>query len=430
MGRALDRPLMSGRGIDPEEEATLLPVDAYREQIASSVRVLEPKTVPLADAHGLVLTSDVFAPFDLPRFRSSSMDGYAVRSDDVTSVPADLGIVGEVRMGLETTLVVGRGEAVAVPTGGIVPEGADAVVPIELCEPAPGGRVTILRPHPPGKHVRPAGEDAVAGELLMPSGRRLRAPDIGALAAAGIVSVDVRPRARAGVVSTGDELVRPGTPLSGTQIYDANVHTLMACLREAGAEPVDGGTVADDPDALIAVLDKLADDTDLLVCSGGVSMGVHDPVKRAFETGGEITFANVGMQPGRPQAFGTWRPRRSGAEAREVPFFGLPGNPVSVFVSFEVFVRPALQQMMGYQQDRPMVDATLDGDLDAPRTRMRYARVRVRRDGASFVATPQTGHGSNLLATFARSDGLALVPAGTRLRAGDRCSVILIREVT
>lgn len=420
MGRALDRSVTSGQGIDPEEEATLLPVDAYRQQILSSVRALEPKTVTLVDALGLVLTSDVFAPFDLPRFRSSSMDGYAVRSADVTSAPAGLEIVGEVLMGLETTLVVGQGEAVAVPTGGVVPEGADAVVPIELCAPLLGGRVTILRPHPPGKHVRPAGEDAVAGELLLASGRRLRAPDVGALAAAGIASVDVRPRVRVGVVSTGDELVRPGTPLAGTQIYDANVHTLIASVQEAGADPVDGGTIADDPDALIAVLDKLAAVVDVLVCSGGVSMGVHDPVKRAFEKGGDITFANVGMQPGRPQAFGTWR---------DTPFFGLPGNPVSVFVSFEVFVRPALQQMMGFHQDRPMVDATLDSDLDAPRTRMRYARVRVARNGASFVATPQTGHGSNLLATFARSDGLAVVPAGVRLRAGDACPVILIREV-
>jgi molybdopterin molybdotransferase len=419
VGRAVGR-AVTHRGIDPEEEAPLVPVGEYRERILDSVQPLTGTEVALADASGLVCTQDVLVPFDLPRFRASAMDGYAVRSQDVASAPVPLEVAGEVRMGTPTTLTVGAREAVAVPTGGVVPDGADAVVPIELCE-VNGSRVTVLRPHPTGKHVRPAGEDARAGELLVPSGRRLRAPDVGALAAAGIASVSVRPRARVGVVSTGDELVRPGEPLGDAQIYDANLHTLIAAVREAGAAPVDGGTVADDPSVLVDALDALVDHVDAVVCSGGVSMGVHDPVKRAFEHDGDISFASVGMQPGRPQAFGTWR---------GVPFFGLPGNPVSVFVSFEVFVRAALQKMMGFSEDRAVIEATLDADLDAPRTRARYARVCVSRSAdGTYVASPQSGHGSNLLATFARSDGLAVLQPGQRLRSGASCPVILIRAI-
>jgi molybdopterin molybdotransferase len=418
---------VSGRGVDPEEEAELLAVQTYLEHVLSLVEPLEPREVPLADAWGSVLAVDVRAPFDLPSFVSSAMDGYAVRSADLAQTPVRLRVIGVVSMGRATTLEVGPGEAVAVPTGGVVPVGADAVVPIELCE-LEDGQVLILRAHPAGKHVRPAGEDVRAGELLIPGGRRLAAPDVGTLAAAGIGSVSVRPRVRVGIVSTGDELVRPPSPLHETQIYDANAYTLIAAVREAGGEAVDGGMVPDDPDALVAALDALDDGVDALVCSGGVSMGVHDPVKRAFETGQDgakrlprtdVGFFNVGMQPGRPQAVGRWRGK---------PFFGLPGNAVSVLVSFEVFVRPALQKMMGYDKPRPTVDAVLEGDLDAPRSRARYARVRVRREDGRFIATPQSTHRSNLLASFARSDGLVVIDPGKRLASGQTCRVILIRE--
>jgi molybdopterin molybdotransferase len=407
------------RGVDPEEETPLTPVEVYLDRVLTLVRPLDPVRISIADAWGRVPIADVIAPFDLPTFRSSAMDGYAVRAHDVAQAPVSLVLVGEVLMGRPAGVSVGPGEAVAVPTGGVVPDGADAVVPIELTERA-GDRVTVLRPHGPGKYVRPAGEDVRAGDVLVAACRPLAAPDVGALAAAGIDAVRVCARPRVGVVSTGDELVRPPAQLADAQVYDANAYTLMAAVREAGAEPVDGGTVRDDPAALMAVLDGLAADVDAIVCSGGVSMGVHDPVKRAFEDGGDVAFFNVGMQPGRPQASGTWR---------GTPFVGLPGNPVSVFVSFEVFVRPAIAKMAGAGAHRSPIDAVLDGELDAPRTRARYARVRVRREGATFVATPEGGHRSNLLATSARSDGLAVIPAGARIANGQACRVILVRDV-
>jgi molybdenum cofactor synthesis domain-containing protein len=411
------------RGRDPEEEVPLLAIDEHRARILTSVRRLAPRSAALGDALGCVLAQDVTAPRDLPPFASSAMDGYAVRTADIASAsddaPVRLRVVGEISMGRAPTVDVGPGEAVAVSTGCVAPNGADAVVPVELTE-HDRGDVLVLRALPPDKHIRPAGEDVRAGDLLLAAGRRLGPPDLGALAACGLADVSVIPRARVAIVSTGDELVRPPAPLEAGQIYDSNSHVLAACVREAGAEPVDAGPVGDDPQLLRSTLDRMADDVDAFVCSGGVSMGEHDPVKRAFERGGEISFANVAMQPGRPQAFGTWRRR---------PFFGLPGNPISVYVSFEVFVRPALVAMMGRSDERAVVAAVLDGELDAPKTRTRFARVRIRRDGDAFIATPEGGHQSNLLVTFARADGLVEIPAGTRIARGDACRVTLIREV-
>jgi molybdopterin molybdotransferase len=408
------------RGFDPEDEVPLLSIADHRARILAGVERIGPRRIELADALGCVLVEDVIAQGDLPPFVSSAMDGYAVRSIDIASASADdpvlLRVAGEVAMGKPTAVVVGEGEAVAVSTGCIVPPGADAVVPIELTAPD-GADVRVLRALPTGKHVRPAGEDVRRGETVIAAGRRLGPPDLGAIAACGFGAIDAIARARVGVISTGDELVRPPFELGEGQIYDSNTFVLSACVREAGADPVDGGPAPDDPGRLVDALDRIATDVDAFVCSGGVSMGEHDPVKRAFENGGEITFANVAMQPGRPQAFGHWRGK---------PFFGLPGNPISVYVSFEVFVRPALAKMMGRSDDRPMVDAILDGELDAPRSRTRFARVRVRRERDTYVATPEGGHQSNLLVTFARADGLVEIPAGTSLARGATCRVRLI----
>jgi molybdopterin molybdotransferase len=350
------------------------------------------------------------------------MDGFAVRSGDIALAseehPVALGITGEVRMGRTSDLHLSSGQAVIVPTGGVVPDGADAVVPVELCA-TDADRVLVFRALPSGKHVRPAGEDVGAGDVLASTGRRLFAPDLGALAAAGIASVPVHPRARVAILSTGDEIVPVGERLSGAEIHDSNAHTLAAAVREAGAAPVMGGIVRDEPAALVEALDRVAD-ADVILCSGGVSAGERDPVKGAFLDGSDVAFANVAMQPGRPQAFGSWKGK---------PFFGLPGNPISVFVSFETFVRPALMKMMGRTDVRPVVDAVLDGELDAPRTRTRFARVRVALHGDDYVATPEGGHQSNLLATFARADGLIEVPAGMRMSEGERCRVTLIRDL-
>jgi molybdopterin molybdotransferase len=408
---------------DPEEEVPLLPVDDHLARVLEGIEPLTPVAVPIIDASGLVTTQDVRAPRDLPPFASSAMDGYALRSSDIASAtdgsPVALRLIEEVRIGRSTSVSVGDGEASPISTGAIVPVGADAVIPVELTSRS-GEEVLIHRALTPGKHVRPAGEDVHSGDGLVGAGRRLRAPDIAVLAASGFAEVVVRPPARVAVVSTGDELVRPGRELAEGQIYDSNTYALLAAITEAGAIGIDGACATDEPDSLVAALDAVYDDVDAFVCSGGVSMGERDPVKRAFEADSEITFANVAMQPGRPQAFGRYRGK---------PFFGLPGNPVSVFVSFEVFVRPALMKMMGRTDSRPTIDAILEGKLEAPRTRARYARVRVRRDDGGFVAIPEGGHQSNLIVTFSRADGLIRVPPGADLANGDRCEVSLLRDV-
>jgi molybdopterin molybdotransferase len=300
----------------------------------------------------------------------------------------------------------------------VVPDGADAVVPIEQTVPQ-ADRVLVLTPVQAGRHVRRAGEDLGAGDVLVPAGKRLLAADLGLLASAGVASVPVHPRARVGILSTGDELVDPGAPLGPGRIPDANAATLHGCVLEAGGVPVAMGRVPDDPDALARALTD-AKGVDVLVSSGGVSVGERDPVKAAFGASGDVEFLEVAMQPGKPQAFGVVGGR---------PYFGLPGNPVSVFVSFEVFVRPALMTMMGRPTRRLEVTATLEADVTGPREKVQFARVRLRRSNGAWLAAPTGGHQSNLMATMSRADGLAVIPAGVETAAaGASVRVLRVRD--
>jgi molybdopterin molybdotransferase len=405
----------SGEGLIPFEEA--------RARALAGIEPLSPVRVPLRDAHGLALAEEVRTPRDLPPFPSSAMDGYAVRSADVAEASADrpvaLRVVGSVAMGAPPDVPVGSGEAVEIPTGGPIPSGADAVVPIEAC--APDGEVVgVLQASSRGQHVRPAGEDVPAGGILLDAGRPLGGPELGLIASAGIPDVLVHPRARVGIVSTGDEVVRPEEPAGYGQIYDANAFTLHGAVLEAGGVPVDLGPVPDDPGRLLDTLAGRIEDLDLVVSSGGVSVGERDPVKAAFGDRGGVEFLEVAMQPGKPQAFGRVQGR---------PYFGLPGNPVSVFVSFETFVRPALRGLMGLPAGRPEVTAVLETELRGPGGKTMFARVRCRPDGERWVASSTGPRQSNLLATVVRANGLAVVPAGVEsLAAGDTCTVILFRE--
>lgn len=397
-----------------------MPLDEARARALSRIERLPEAELPLGDAHGCVVASDVVAPIDLPPFTSSAMDGFAVRAADVTAAapdrPVALRLAGEVRMGSPADAEVGGGEAVVVPTGGMIPGGADAVVPVERAI-AETDRVLVLIPVPAGHHVRRAGEDVRAGRVLVPAGKRLLAADLGLLASAGLGSVPVFPRVRVGIVSTGDELVEPGSPLGPGRIPDANAATLHGCVLEAGGVPVSLGRVPDDPAALARVLNE-AEDVDVFVSSGGVSVGERDPVKAAF--GSEVEFVEVAMQPGKPQAFGTVAGR---------PFFGLPGNPVSAFVSFEVFVRPALLTMMGRPPERAEVVATLGADVTGPREKVQFARVRLRRSNGRWVAAPTGGRRSNLMATMSRADGLAVIPVGVETApAGTEVRVVRVRD--
>jgi molybdopterin molybdotransferase len=351
------------------------------------------------------------------------MDGFAVRASDIAAAtqqdPVPVILAGQIEMGRPPDVTVQPGRAVRIPTGGVVPDGADCVVPIEDCR-VEDGRVLILVALPPGRHVRPAGQDVRRGNVLLRAGTRLLGPHLGLLAAAGYATTRVHPAARVAAASTGDELVEPGARAEAGRIHDANGLTLFGSVRETGAAPIVVGIIRDDPDVLRKLVETT--DADVFVTSGGVSMGERDPVKAAFLDDADVGFFRIAMQPGMPQAFGRVAGR---------PFFGLPGNPVSVFVSFELFVRPAILRLMGRRDlFRPEASARLEGDIEGLPRKTRFARVRVRRTPEGIVAAATGGPESNLLSTVARANGLAIIPASTEVvRAGEECRVILIGDV-
>jgi molybdopterin molybdotransferase len=401
----------------------LVPVEEARERILAQVAPLQPLELPLQEAEGCVLAADLIAATDIPDFASSAMDGFAVRANDVAgasaSAPVELRIVGRALIGRRPEATVGGGEAVRIATGAPIPAGADAVVPIEDCE-VVGDRVRVLRAVPEGKHIRPSGEDVRAGEVLLQAGRRLGAPELGLLATAGFSHPPVHPRPRVVVLSTGDELVPPTQRPEFGQVRDSNAYLLYGALREAGAVPVMAGIVPDDVEQLKEAVFSHLLQADAFISTGGVSVGERDVVKAAFFKRGDVSFYRVAMQPGMPQGFG---------HVEGKPFFGLPGNPVSVFVSFEVFIRPALRKMMGRRQlFRPEITARLEADVTGPKDKTQFARVRVRRTADGWVAAPTGGRGSNLIATVSRANGLAIVPPGVETApAGSEVRVMIFR---
>jgi molybdopterin molybdotransferase len=410
---------------DHDSGEGLLSVEEARERVLSKIAPLQPLELPLSEAYGCVLAQDIVAERDIPDFASSAMDGFAVRSSEVAAAtpasPVELRVVGRALIGQRPEGTVGGGEAMRIATGAPIPAGADTIVAIEACE-VDGDVVRVLSGTSEGKHIRPSGEDVKAGEPLVPAGRRLQAPELALLATAGAAHPLVRPRPRVVVLSTGDELVPPSQTPEFGQVRDANAYLLFAALREAGAVPTLAGIVRDDPEALKdAVLAHLTQ-ADAFVSSGGVSVGERDVVKAAFDAQGEIDFFRVAMQPGMPQGFG---------HIEGKPYFGLPGNPVSVFVSFEIFIRPALMRMMGRRNlYRPEISARLSSAVTGPKGKTQFARVRVKRTRDGWAATPTGGRGSNLIATVARANGLAVIPSGTETaEAGSEVRVMLFRSM-
>jgi molybdopterin molybdotransferase len=410
---------------DHDSGEGLVPVENAQNHVLSSIHPLAPLQLALTEAAGCVLAEDVTAPRDMPAFPSSAMDGFAVRAGDLAGAtpanPSELKVVGESRIGHRPEGTVGAGEAFRIATGAPVPAGADTVVPVENTEPA-DDLVRIFESPAAGRHVRPAGEDAAAGALLVSRGKRLGAPELGLLANAGIATPLVHPRPRVVVISTGDELIPPTEEPEYGQVHDANAYTIFAALREAGAIPVMAGIVHDDVDAFRDIVDAHTIQADAFVSSGGVSVGERDVVKAAFAKRGEVAFYKVAMQPGMPQAFG---------QVDGKPYWGLPGNPVSVFVSLELFVRPAILKMMGRTRlHRPEVTATLTDDVRGPKGKTAYARVAVSRgDDGGWVASPTGGRGSNLISTISRANGLAIVPPGTETApAGSELRVLVFRS--
>jgi molybdopterin molybdotransferase len=410
---------------DHGADESMRSVDEVRASIIDRVNTLAPIELHLQEAFGCVLAKDIIAEGDIPSFSSSAMDGFAARASDVAPAtvdePVTLRIVGRVMAGQQPEATVGAGEAVRIATGAAIPGGADTVVPIEHCT-VQGDLVHVMRPFAEDAFIRPAGQDVQTGQTLVPKGRRLVAPELGVLAASGYASVLVHPRPRVVVLSTGDELVEPGRPAPFGMVRDANSFTLYGGLREAGAVPYLGGIIRDDAEAMKEAVLGLSTRADCFISSGGVSVGEKDVVKLAFFKRGDIDFYKVAMQPGMPQAFG----RVDG-----VPYFGLPGNPVSVFVSFEVFIRPALLKMTGRRDIfRPEIWAVLGDDVSGPKNRVKFARVRVWRDHGEWRASSTGPGASNLLSTVARANGLAIIPIGTETAtAGSRVKVMLFRAL-
>ncbi|WP_229891826.1 molybdotransferase-like divisome protein Glp [Streptomyces mashuensis] len=420
-------------------------VDEHLADVLAAVRPLAPLELQLLDAQGCVLTEDVTVPAALPPFDNSSMDGYAVRVADVKGAseefPAVLTVVGEAAAGAGAPPAVGPGEAVRIMTGAPLPPGAEAVVPVEWTDggtgggpatamtpatPAPDGgfgEVRVHRPAAAGAHVRTRGSDVRAGEIALTAGTVLGPPQIGLLAAIGRATVAVRPRPRVVVLSTGSELVPPGETLADGQIHDSNSYVLAACVRDAGAIPYRAGAVGDDPDVLRAALEDQLVRADAVVTSGGVSVGAYDVVKEALSglsgEEGSVAFRRLAMQPGKPQGFGKVGPDR-------VPLFALPGNPVSAYVSFELFVRPALRALMGLRpsSDRATVRAVLERDIaSSPRGRRQYLRGRY----ADGRVTPTGGAGSHLVKALADADALIVLPEDTTsVAAGTEVDVVLL----
>ncbi|HXF57857.1 MAG TPA: gephyrin-like molybdotransferase Glp [Actinomycetota bacterium] len=404
----------------PRAEA-LAPVEDVRALVLSSVAPLPPRQVPLAEAGGLVLAEPVVAPFDLPPFPNAAMDGFAVRSADTAPAPAALRLVGEALAGRPFGGRVGPGEAVAVATGAVLPEGADAVVPLEEAS-VQGERVVVGQPVPPGRHVRGRGEDVRAGEVLLPAGTVLGPGQVAAAAATGREAVAVHPRPRAAVVPTGDEVVPAGRTPGPGQVHDAVSPALAVLVGEVGAVPLLRPVAPDDPGRLLDALEEAAARSDVLVTVGGASRGERDLVSRleAGEAGRVVSF-RVALRPAKPFAFG---------RAFGVPLFGLPGNPASALAAFEELVRPALLAMMGRRPaTRPSVRAFLAEDFEQRPGRLHLVRAEAWREGGRLLVRPAGRQGAGMVHSLARANAWMVVgPEVTSLPAGAEVEVRLLTD--
>jgi molybdopterin molybdotransferase len=382
-------------------------VDEHLAAILEAVQALPPLHLNLLDAHRCQLLDDLVAPYDLPLFDNSSMDGYAVRLADVAGAteefPAVLPVVADIAAGTARTARVGAGTCARIMTGAPLPPGAEAVVPLEWTD---GGAETVRvrRPVSEGLYIRRRGDDVAAGGTVLDAGTRLGAAQLGLLAALGADRIRVRPRPRVVVLSTGSELVEPGTPLVPGMINDSNSFMLTIAADEAGALAYRVGIVPDDPRVLLDTLEDQLVRADMVITTGGVSVGAYDVVKEVLGRVGTVAFEKVAMQPGMPQGFGTVGPDST-------PIFTLPGNPVSAFVSFQVFVRPAIRRMMGAEPlHRPLVRARCLERLGSPKGKRQYLRAHYFDAEGKGSVRPVGGPGSHLIGGLARANALIVVP--------------------
>ncbi len=396
------------------------PVETHLAEVLAAIRPLRPARLGLEAAGGAVLAETTTAQGPLPPFDNSSMDGYAVHASDVAAAaagaPVTLPVTDQIPAGDSRILTLAPGTCARIMTGALLPGGADAVVPVEWTS---GGteRVQFYQPVPKGNALRRRGDDVAAGDELLPTGTRLGPAQIALLAASGHGSALVRAAPRVAVIGTGNELTEPGTPLPPGRIWDSNSYMLAAAVRQAGGVAV-RHRASDDPRAVLALIEEQAASADLLITSGGVSMGgEHDVVKAALGGHAAMTFRKVAMQPGMPQGIGVVGVDRT-------PILTLPGNPVSAYVSFCLFARPALDALLGLPPGRlPQTRAALTAAVRSPEGKRSYLRGVL--DAQSGTVTPFTGQGSHQLGALALANALIVVPEPVAsMKAGETADVM------
>jgi len=396
----------------------VITVEEHFSRIVGTVRRLPSIELNLLDAQGCVLAQDVTSAVALPGFTNSAMDGYAVHAADVAAAsektPVRLPVVHDIAAGNTQALSLAPGQSMRIMTGAPMPHGADAVVAVEHTD---GGlaRVTVLDAVPVGNSVRHAGEDVVAGDLVMRAGTRLGPRQIALLAAVGAGQVQVTPKPRVVVISTGDELIEAGTLPGFGQVVDSNGLMLTAAVRALDCIPFRVGCVRDDAQTFLSTIESQLLRADAVITTGGVSMGAYDTVKEVLSRVGTMRFDKVAMQPGMPQGFGT-------LGEDEVPVFTLPGNPVSAMVSFEVFVAPALRLMAGrLRHETSLVTAVASDSWTAPAGKVQFARIVLSHNGSGYVAAIAGMQSSHALGSMVGANALAVIPAEvTSIKAGDQ----------
>ena len=407
--------------VDPDSPS-MRSVDDHLSMILDTVQLLAPMELPLTDLNGLVLAEDITSAVALPPFDNSSVDGYAVRLADVEGAapesPAELAVIGDIAAGTVYPGVLEPGQCLRIMTGAPIPEGAEAVVPVEWTD---GGTESVRVSRQPARaeNVRVAGSDIEHGDVVLKAGTRLGPRQIGLLAAIGQVHAPVHPHPRVVVLSTGSELVEPGTPLGPGQINDGNGPALVAAVNAMGATGIRVGIVGDDPQGVLDSIEDQLIRADVVITTGGVSVGAYDVVKEVLSTLGTVDFAKVAMQPGMPQGFGTVGEER-------IPIFTLPGNPVSAYVSFEIFIRPAIEKMMGLESGpRKTVTAFSLASFDSPAGKRQFVRGIYNPVGRTVRSVG--GHGSHLVGDLALANCLVVVPEHvTRVTDGDDVEVVVL----
>lgn len=408
----------------------MLTVTEARERILSHFQATTEETLPLIKCANRILAVDITAAHELPLFNNSSMDGFAIRAVDSRSAAVDssltLSVVADIPAGSAPTVTLAQGQAARIMTGAQIPVGADAVIPVEDTDfnsreagTAAPQTVSFTRTVKAGENVRTRGMDLHTGDVVLRKSRRLKPQDLGLLAMLGIANVKVHKKARIALLSSGSELIEVDAPLTEGKIHDSNSYALAAAIESTGAEVVRLGVAKDTLESVTGLLEKAAHEkVDLIISSAGVSVGAFDYVKEVIESKGKLDFWRVNMRPGKPLAFGEYRGKA---------FIGLPGNPVSAFVGFEIFVRPVLEKLSGQLDGSRLTVKVRCGEEIESDGRESYLRAKIRNENGVYIAA-LTGHqGSGNLLSLVQADALLIIPAGVKcLPVGQEVDAILL----